>query len=120
FTEHQHEQVRDSLRDLKQFFANGDSTAGVAFELVWRLTGELDAEIGVVSNIGDLGGKELAEVLRQVDAVISTPSTSMLEAMLLGLPVALLDYTNVPHYVPAAWRITAARHIPEVLSELMN
>jgi hypothetical protein len=41
-------------------------------------------------------------VLASVDAVISTPSTAMLEGMLQGLPVAVLDFHNRPHYVPAA------------------
>jgi hypothetical protein len=43
----------------------------------------------------------------------------MLEAMLYGLPVALLDYNNCPHYVPAAWTISAPRHIDTVLPDLL-
>jgi hypothetical protein len=44
----------------------------------------------------------------------------MLEGMLQQLPVALLDYHNCPHYVPAAWRITAASHFDQVLPELIT
>jgi hypothetical protein len=44
----------------------------------------------------------------------------MLEAMLCGLPVALLDYNNRPHYVPAAWTVTAPRHLDQVIPELMD
>lgn len=39
---------------------------------------------------------------------------------MLGLPVAVLDYGNTPHYVQPAWRITAWEHMPEVLAELLN
>lgn len=114
FTDDQHALVRQSLIDLKSIL---DASS---IDVRWRITKGLDAEVGVESLVTDLTGLELAEVLQNVDAVITTPSTAMLEAMLLGLPVALLDYCNRPHYVPAAWRITAACHIPEVLAELEN
>lgn len=114
FTDEQHALVLQSLRDLKFHLAD------TAIEVHWRLTKDLDQELGVTCAINDLTGAELAEVLENVDAVITTPSTSMLEAMLLGLPVALLDYTNRPHYVPAAWRITAATHIADTLADLQN
>ncbi|CAM2818009.1 class I SAM-dependent methyltransferase [Rariglobus hedericola] len=114
FTEEQHARVLQSLIDLKTTFESS------AIDVCWRLTKGLDAEIGVDSIVTDLTGLELAEVLQSVDAVITTPSTSMLEAMLLGLPVAVLDYNNCPHYVQAAWRITAASHIAETLVELAN
>lgn len=39
---------------------------------------------------------------------------------MLGLPVAVLDYGNAPHYVQPAWRITAREQMPEVLAELRN
>jgi hypothetical protein len=50
--------------------------------------------------------------------VVTTPSTAQLEAFLSGRPTALLDYANRPHYVPAAWRITAKEQIRETLSSL--
>ncbi len=112
FTAEQQELVVQSLRDLKAHLA------ATEIDVRWRLTQDLGSEIGVDCQIDDLTGRELAEVLQQVDAVITTPSTSMLEAMLLGLPVALLDYTNRPHYVPAAWRITAAAHIAATVADL--
>jgi hypothetical protein len=118
FTEAQHEQVRRSLRDLKQAFDAGFSRDGVSFQVEWRVTKGMQQEIGVESIVSDLTGRELADVLERVDAVISTPSTAMVEAMLLGLPVAALDYTNSPLYVQPAWRITAADHIQPVLAEL--
>ena len=118
FTHTQHEQVRRSLLDLKQTFDAGVTQDGVSVQVEWRVTKGMQQEIGVESVVSDLTGRELAEVLERVDAVISTPSTAMVEAMLLGLPVALLDYTNSPLYVQPAWRITAAEHIRPVLAEL--
>jgi hypothetical protein len=40
--------------------------------------------------------------------------------MLQGLPVALLDYHNCPHYVPAAWTIAAREHIERVILEMID
>ncbi|MDB6023365.1 MAG: hypothetical protein JWQ04_3222, partial [Pedosphaera sp.] len=121
FAEGQHQAVRAALRDLKEFLGEQQSIGGFGVETVWRLTRGLDEEIGLAPRNGemDFSGSELAEILQQVDAVITTPSTAMLEAMLLGLPVATLDYTNSPAYVQPAWTITARAHLPGVLAELM-
>lgn len=120
FTEAQHDLVRQSLLDLKRFFDGTQVIDNVRVEPIWRLTKGLESEIGVKCFTGDLTGRELAEFLQNVDAVITTPSTSMLEAMLLGLPVAVLDYCNCPHYVQAAWRITAIGHITSTVAELLD
>jgi hypothetical protein len=80
----------------------------------------LDTSIGVPNQLTNLSDQELTEILNTVDAVITTPSTTMLEAMLKGVPVALLDYNNCPHYVPAAWTISAPRHLDQVLPELVD
>jgi tetratricopeptide (TPR) repeat protein/SAM-dependent methyltransferase len=119
FTPEQHAHVRRSLLDLKSFFAANAALAGTPLQVEWRITKGLQHEIGVESVVSDLSGRELADVLQRVDAVVSTPSTAMVEAMLLGLPVAVLDYCNAPHYVQPAWRITAAEQILTVVSELM-
>ncbi len=121
FTAGHRDQVLASLRDLKHYFDHTPVSVGQpAIQPVWRLMGGVAAEMGLPASANDFSGRELAEVLQEVDAVITTPSTILLEAMLLGLPVAQLDYCNVPHYVSTAWRITAATHIPGVLSELAN
>jgi len=66
-----------------------------------------------------LDGGELADQLSRVDAVVTTPSTAMLEAMILGRPVGCLDYHNVPRFVPTAWTISAREHIAGVVAELL-
>ncbi|MDB6111158.1 MAG: hypothetical protein JWR69_2908 [Pedosphaera sp.] len=120
FTDYQHHLVHAALRDLKGFLSGQQSSGGLGIETVWRLTKGLHEELGVGSTTTDFSGDELAEILQKVDAVITTPSTAMLEAMMLGLPVAALDYSNSPAYVQPAWIITARKHIPEVVAELLK
>jgi hypothetical protein len=120
FTPDQIVLTKRSMRDLKFWLSQHQNLSGTRVEPVWRLTQDLDKEIGVENLLTELSGQELAEILQNVDAVITTPSTTMLEAMLHGLPVALLDYNNCPHYVPAAWTISAPRHIDTVLPELFD
>jgi SAM-dependent methyltransferase len=120
FTEAHRGHVTTSLRDLKAFFDRTPVLNGVKLELIWRLTKGLDAEIGVASQVSDLSGHEMAVALQQADAVITTPSTTMLEGMFFGVPVAALDYCNTPQYVPTAWRITAREHIDATMAELIS
>jgi hypothetical protein len=117
------EQVADttrSLADLKQWLTNHPQIDGTLVEPVWRITQGLEKKIDVENQLQNTTGADLASVLPTVDAVISTPSTAMLEAMLHHAPVALLDYHNRPHYVPAAWEITAPQHFDKVLPELLT
>lgn len=128
FTSEQIKTTRRSLIDLKQWQAEnptiacqrsgGEKTRTTKF--LWRLTGDLASEIGVENQLSDLTGKELADVLLDVDAVISTPSTAMLEAMCLGLPTAVLDYHNCPHYVTAGWDICSREHIGPSLAQMIQ
>jgi hypothetical protein len=120
FTPDQVALTKRSIRDLKLWFSHHPKINGTKIDVIWRLSEELDKEIGVPNQLRYFGTEDLAKVLDTVDAVVATSSTSMLEAMLYGIPVALLDYHNTPHYVPAAWAITAPRHADQVLPELMN
>ncbi len=115
FTPQQTTVTLDSLRDVKAYL---DSRPDI--QVVWRVTKSLHVELGVQNQLKDLASHELSEILRQVDAVLTTPSTSLLEAMLVGRPVAALDYHNVPRFVPTAWTISAPDHIKPVISELLN
>lgn len=120
FTEQQYRDVRQSLLDLKAWGGRHPELQGRRVEFVWRLTGELANEIGVDNQLTDLTGGELAQTLADVDAVITTPSTAMIEAMLIGLPVAVLDYHNCPHYVTSGWDICSAEHIDPTLEQLAS
>ncbi len=118
FTPEQSAVVEQSLVDLKRWLQRHPSLAGRRVRTVWRLTGDLARRIGVDNQLRDTFSDELAKLLGSVDAMVTTPSTSLLEGMLAGVPVALLDYHNCPPYVPAAWSITAQAHLDQVAAEL--
>jgi hypothetical protein len=108
-----------SLRDVAEHLQGRPE-----IELRWRVSrdcepGALQA-MAIENRMGQPDSRELAAVLDEVDAVITTPSTAMLEAMLMGKPVAALDYHNTPRFVPSAWTISAAAHIPAVVEEILE
>lgn len=114
FTEEQHRSLCNGLSELKTWI---DENRHLGVEPVWRLASGMDAVLGVKVN------KEpgsLADTLEHIDAVITTPSTVLLEGMLQGVPVVALDYTNSPQYVRAAWVISAPDHIEPVLRDLFT
>jgi hypothetical protein len=109
------EVILRSLKDLKNYL---DSRPDI--QTVWRVTKDIETLLHVHNTLKELSTGELVETLGQVDAVITTPSTTILESMLLDRPVAALDYFNVPRFVPTAWTISAPEHIPVVLGELLD
>jgi hypothetical protein len=112
------EQVETTLRSLAEI---RDSLAPRQdVEILWRVTQNMHEKLGVRDTVRDVTGGELHEVLRSVDAVVSTSSTALLESMLCGLPTAVLDYHNCPHYVTTAWRITAGSQIGPVVEALRS
>lgn len=103
--------VRRALRDLHQWFA-----AHPAVQPVWRIAPELAIEIGVETS----PDVSLVEVLQTAAGLISFPSTTVLEGMLMGVPTAQIDYRAVPQYVESGWQIRAADHIHGVIQELLH
>ncbi|MFN6206830.1 MAG: hypothetical protein ACK49R_10335 [Planctomycetota bacterium] len=106
-----------SLQDVRDQFPRRLAD-GREVVVTWRLTAGLADSLQVENQIMDLTGVELSKVLAEQDAVISTPSTAGLEAMLTGRPLAWLDYHRVPQWVPAAWTIGSAEDLPKVIEEL--
>lgn len=115
FTPEQRELALRALREVKNHL---ESRPGL--ELNWRVSRSVADTLGVTNQLKQIGTAELVEGLEQVDAVISTPSTAMLEAMLLGRPVAMLDYPNTPRFQQTAWAITAREQIAPVVEELLH
>jgi len=109
-----------ALRDVKQWLANQQHTGRLKIRPIWRLTFELAQDISVDPTIDEISSGDLTGQLNNTDAVITTPSTVALEAALFQIPVAVLDYTNSPSYVPAAWTITAAQHISQIIRQLIQ
>ncbi|MBA4147193.1 MAG: hypothetical protein H0X66_03695 [Verrucomicrobia bacterium] len=111
-------QRETTLRSLRELKAHLDTLSHI--QTLWRLSRGVATELGVANQLDQIASAELVGVVENVDAVISTPSTAMLEAMLLGRPVAALDYHNVPTFVRTAWVISAPEHIRTVIPELLD
>ncbi len=120
FTAAQANRVEKSLLDLKEFFRQNPKLNGRTIEIIWRVSNQIATTLQVNNLLDDLTGAELATQLVNVDAVISTASTLMIEAMFFDLPVALLDYHNTPAYVKTAWRIGCLDQIEPTVWDLMQ
>ena len=120
FTVKQLETVRRSLHDLLAWQQANPMIADRKIEFTWRLTRGLAAELCVDNQFENFAGADLHEQLKEVDGVITTPSTAALEAMRMGLPVAQLDYHNRPHYVQTGWDIATAEHITDAVCQMAN
>lgn len=107
--------IEQSLGDVRDFLSCQET-----WEPVWRVHKGLELKLGLVDNFPELRGKPLRDVLSLADAVLTTPSTVILESMLCGLPTSLLDYSNSPQYVQTAWVVNAKIHLSNVLGELAN
>ncbi len=103
-------QVKQAMRDLKTFFAGRNDV-----EPIWRIDSELADEISVTAD----SNKQISEVLKQVDGLISFTSTTILEGMAYEIPVAQIEYRPIPMYINSAWEIRCANHIASVVQELL-
>jgi hypothetical protein len=104
-------QVKRALMDLKSFFAQQNH-----INAIWRIDPKLADQIGVP--VCD-SASTIVEELRNVSAMISFTSTTLLEAMLLKVPTCQIEYRTVPLYVQTAWDIRSKEHIPSVVHELL-
>ena len=121
FTPSQLDTTYRALADLKLGFESVSKNGGPAFEPTWRLTGTMAEQLGVANQLVQMDeGHELQTQLAGVDAVISTPSTAVLEAAMHGVPVAVLDYHGTPNYLNPAWSIRHKDDVAAVLHDLAN
>ncbi len=118
FDDQQRETVIQSLTHIRERFENNDRVDGRLLEVTWRLTDGLEEAIGLPAPKKEL--PPLTDVIDDVDAVITTPSTLYFESVIKRRPTALLDFHNCPHYVPTAWTINAPIHFNWTLRELAN
>ena len=114
FTPQQVSTTLESLRNLKAWLASEERFQDC--EVVWRLTGDLATELNVENAIS----QPLLKQLEETDLVITTPSTLMLEAMLMGLPVVLLNYHACPVFVPSAWQIASKDQMQPTFESLLD
>lgn len=115
FTPEQARVTLKSLQDVKTYLDRDPE-----IDVIWRISKSLAPQLGVETQLQQFESLELSALMEQVDGVITTPSTAILEAMLLERPVAALDYHNVPRFVPTAWTISAPEHLPGVVTEILH
>jgi hypothetical protein len=93
----------------------GTSRPNPDFQCTWRIAGVAASALGLVA---DSSGSA-ADALASCDAVLTTPSTFAVEAMLMGIPTMLFDPFASPAFIPAAWNATSAEtaygQIPSLL-----
>ena len=115
YTDADHDNLRRCLTDIRDYC---NHSTGIT--VVWRLTADWDKRLGIENHLSCVKGIELAEQLTQVDAVVTTPSTTALESMLLGIPTAVVDYNNCPSYCNFAWKITAANQVENQINDMKS
>ncbi len=115
FYDNQRDILIKSLRDLKSFF-----NQHTEIEPVWRITKGLDEILQVENQYKSKDSVELTQQLTEVDAVITTISTTIIESFLMCKPVSTLDYFNTPVLVPTVWRITAQNQIAQAVQGILN
>ncbi len=116
----QKSRVVQGIIDLQKGIAELDKNKGTHTRVIWRVHDDLFSELVQPGTAVNHAGGKLADLLRQADAIVTTPSTIMLEGMLSRIPVAVIDYSNSPQYVQSAWSITASEHIYPALLELQK
>lgn len=114
FTDEQEEIVQKSLISIKRFL---DTRQDI--EVIWRLTGGLEAQLKIENSMGSCNKGELVEQLTSCDALITTPSTAMLEGVLMGKPTAILEFNDCPQLTGSAWQIRHEDQIPATVDELL-
>lgn len=114
FTDSQQANLERSLGSLQAW---GERHPEV--ELVWRLTRDLDRKLGVENSLEACGQGDLVRQLQHCDALITTPSTAMLEGMLLHKPTAILEFNDCPQFNSVAWQIRHPDQLDSMIAELL-
>ena len=116
FNDEQRTVVYRGMNAIKESLDATEQIDGRPINVQWRMSKELHDNLQAPGFIARPG--PIRDVLDQVDAVITTPSTLQLEAAALGLPVAVVDFHNSPQMTPMAWRIAHESDVQEVIKEL--
>ena len=115
FDDEQKITLLQSLHDLKSFFDKNTQ-----YEPNWRITKGLELELGVSTSFNKKETAEIKDQINECDAVITTTSTTIIESMLLGKPVATLDYFNRPVLTPTVWNIRQKSDIKTTLDSIQS
>ena len=115
FDADQYATVLQSIKDIKEIFESYKN-----INPIWRVRGNLAQDLNLINDDKKFDKETLHKILPEVDCVISTPSTAIIESMIAGVPTALLDYSNSPSYINVAWRMNCKIQIENFLSELLE
>jgi hypothetical protein len=118
FNDEQRELTFRAVGAVKSWLDQRNAVEGRSLEVVWRMAEPLHLNLQVPGF--QRRPEPLPEVLQQVHAVVTTPSTLQLEAAARGLPVAVLDFHNYPPMTPLAWSITHESQVTDVLTGLAS
>ena len=113
FTPQQLETTGRSVSSVAESLGEYRLPDGRSVKLHWRVTGELEKVLNLRND-----GRALEELLPEMDAVITLPSTLLLESMLAGCPTILLDFHRCPQYVPTVWTINHPEQIRSTIEEI--
>jgi CDP-glycerol glycerophosphotransferase (TagB/SpsB family) len=70
--------------------------------------------------LNDSSDRKNAEFsIANAKAVIATPSTIVLEAMILNKPVGILNYGDIPYYAKTPWKLTNKEQVENAITELI-
>ena len=114
FSEADKKLVVQSMQELQETASDLEKKGVCKF--VWRLTDDLQNILGY----GSRDQVPLVQDMAEAHAVISTPSTIVIEAMKTDRPVAVMDYTNSPPYVQSAWSFNHKGMISQVIADLLD
>jgi hypothetical protein len=112
FTTAQHDALVRLLATLRDTLS---SPALPPCEITWRLPARLASDLRLPSTQTNAAGEEFQAALLRCDVLVTTSSTTLLEGMLAGKPTVLLEHTNTPAYMGAAWSLRPGSDLAAVL-----
>jgi hypothetical protein len=110
--------AKQSLEDINEWIRSQCPDLGS--QVVWRPGDPAFLPHDPIGRVSLMNEETALEVLKSTDAFITTPSTIALEAMAMGIPTCVVDYTNSPRFLNAAWYISAFAHIGQELTSLLK
>jgi hypothetical protein len=102
-------------RIAESLAGSGSSQYSTGSRISWRIAAPVAEALGVSNDLLD----SAAEALMRCDALITTPSSLAVEAMILGIPTLIFDPYACPILTPTAWHATSADSVMALLPSLV-
>lgn len=118
YTPNQLANARQSFCDLNNYLARSRRFENL--NVSWRF-GPRSPNILPEDLYGSVENEiPLFEALKSTDYVIASPSTAVLEAMSMDIPTCIIEYSNLPDFVQAAWMIRSGSSIDQEFDSLIQ